>query len=390
MPTGVGLSNTFNPGIASAKAAGVNAVVGVYQGGDAGIEQSCQTIAEKIKLGSQDPRVLAWGDKALQAARIDGRDQPTDIKKASALLDAFRAQTVYRADPPNTEYIQSAATTLCLADGLCVVGGDCDDMVVALGSVLLAQSIPTRVVKQSFGAQYQQHVLLVIQSGGAWYYLDPSTREAPTTVSRAVDEVWIDPLDFKGTTGTGSAEIVTLGRPFSMLGLGDALAVTTVTAGPGPYGQAAADLQNEVISVIGAGDVYAKGGDRAGAIQAYMAAGQAGATSVGPEIDLAGAANVTGPLTQQAWTVNGTLQTQGAAARAKTGGPTDGDVATARAQVVQMAILYEQAIGAGSAKPNTVKGPGAVGGVNPLVPVAIVALVGGVTWAVLRGRKRRR
>ena len=69
----------------------------------------------------------------------------------------------------------------------------------------------------------------------------------------------------------------------------------------GPYAQASTDLQNQVAGPVGAGDTYLAEGDYPSAVQAYQAAGQAGATSVGPEIDEVGAPNVTQPYTQQAW-----------------------------------------------------------------------------------------
>jgi hypothetical protein len=96
------------------------------------------------------------------------------------------------------------------------------------------------------------------------------------------------------------------GRPVAGFGL-DAVAPTT-------FLQAGVDLQNQVLLVVGAGDAYYTENlatfdeDYSDAVLAYQAAGQAGATSLGPEIDSAGAPTVTKPLTKQAWTINGQLQ----------------------------------------------------------------------------------
>ena len=431
MATGLGLSNTFNPGISAAQARGTTITANVYPDGEAGIRRSVDVIAQKIRQGALDPLVVGWGDARLREAGIDGRDLPNEYDKASALLEAFRERTVYRQDPPGTEWIQSATTTLCLGPGLCITGGDCDDMVVALGSVFLAQSIPTQVVKQSFGADAQQHVLLGFESNGTWYYADPSTRQPITTRSQAVEEVWFDPMDHNGATGVGgTAEIVTLGRvPAALLGLGavsiplDAnitpASAVAPAAGPtiaGPYAQSQQDLNNEVSAVVAAGDTYLASNEFANAVQAYMAAGQAGVTNVGPEIDLAGSPNNTAPWTHRAWVINAALQTQGQAAinagtasapalppddgsatgtPAATGRPSAEDAAVAQAQAKQIAQFYQQAILAGAAHPTTNQGPGAHPLTQSSTPYWILgglAVVGGLAWGVARAKKggRRR
>ena len=128
------------------------------------------------------------------------------------------------------------------------------------------------------------------------------------------------------------------------------------------FAQAATDLQNEVVLVVqSAGDSYYSANvknlvlDFSDATEAYQAAGQAGATSVGPEIDSVGAPSVTKPLTQQAWVVNGQLATL-----PKSGLPdpkndvsapyyNQSDADEAKSLVSQMIDLYYQAINAGSA-----------------------------------------
>src|SRR5260370_42374558 len=76
----------------------------------------------------------------------------------------------------------------------------------------------------------------------------------------------------------------------------------------GSYSQSAADFQSGVILPIQAGDTYYNGGQYGDAITAYKAAGQTGATTVGPEIDLGGPRAVTQKITQNAWKFNGKLK----------------------------------------------------------------------------------
>jgi len=125
------------------------------------------------------------------------------------------------------------------------------------------------------------------------------------------------------------------------------------------FAQAETDLQNQVIAVIAAGDVYYRENvanfylDFSDATLAYQAAGQAGATSIGPEIDAVGVA-LTPPIVQQALTLNDSLQ-----ALPKTGLPdsenklaayhNQADADKAKTLVSQMVALYNQAISEGSA-----------------------------------------
>lgn len=126
------------------------------------------------------------------------------------------------------------------------------------------------------------------------------------------------------------------------------------------FAQASADLQAQVSDVVvKAGDVYYQADQKAfdldfsDATKAYQAAGQAGASNVGPEIDAA-ASGATTSLTGAAWTLNGQL-----AALVPSGAPdphnglpspyfTHADADQARALVVQMIDLYQQAIVAGA------------------------------------------
>jgi|SRR5579883_299281 len=127
------------------------------------------------------------------------------------------------------------------------------------------------------------------------------------------------------------------------------------------FDHAQLDLQNQVEAVVQAGDTYYQAHvagyelDYTDAVLAYQAAGQAGATNVGPEIDASGAPTVTKPLTQQAWTLNGQLAQvpRSGAASPSQGFPsayfTKADADKAKAIVTQMVTLYNQAISKGSA-----------------------------------------
>jgi hypothetical protein len=134
-----------------------------------------------------------------------------------------------------------------------------------------------------------------------------------------------------------------------------------LSASASTFAQANVDLQNQIVAVVGAGNTYFDENvatfdlDFTDATEAYQAAGQAGATSLGPEIDASGAPTVTKPLTGQAWTLNAqlaALQKSGAVDaknNVKTTYFTQTDALKAKALVTQMVGLYDQAIAKGSA-----------------------------------------
>jgi hypothetical protein len=184
-----------------------------YAPGAAGIRMSLETMAQKMREGRLDPGIRGWALGALRDAGIDGRGRQSVRSQASALLEAFRKVTVYAPDPYGAEYIPSAAATLCLKPNLCVNGDDCDGLSVALGSLMLSIGIPTMIVKQNFGSDQQEHVLIAIHDGTDWLYADPSTRMPLGSAVNAVSEVWVDPMDPVGSLPEATPEIVTLGRP---------------------------------------------------------------------------------------------------------------------------------------------------------------------------------
>ena len=187
------------------------------------------------------------------------------------------------------------------------------------------------------------------------------------------------------------------------VGVGAAAKPCTATS----FAQASNDFQNVIMEALIAGDTY-YGEDKKNmlldytdAVTAYQAAGQAGATCIGPEIDSVGYASVTSTFTGQAWTINKTLATL-----PKSGAPdpssnmpspyyTQADADKAKQLARQMGDLYQQALDAGSA----------AAPVNPSQPtsqtvavppsnfwpaVALVTVAGAVGTALVMSSKTRR
>lgn len=178
---------------------------------------SLDAMALKMREGRLDPGVRGWALDCLAKAGLDGRGGgTTPAKQAAALLDGLRAVTVYAPDPYGAELVPSAAATLCLRPNLCVKGDDCDGLSVAYGSLTLSIGLPTQIVKQNFGGDAQEHVLIVVWDGSDWRYADPSTKLPFGSALKAASEVWVDPMAPIGDLPEAKAEIVTLGRPGRM------------------------------------------------------------------------------------------------------------------------------------------------------------------------------
>jgi hypothetical protein len=377
--------SNFAPSPNNAKKQGIRVTRKPYPVGVAGVKLSLEEIARRIREGKSDPAVRGWaGDVLIKA----GRPQ-SDRARMVAIKDAFRAQTVFVPDPVGTEMNVSAAGTLCLRPGLCVTAADCDDGCIAVGAALMSVGIPVVVVKQTFGADDQEHVMLKAYAGdtGEWLRLDPSTDHPVGQSISATSEFEVDPMkpNTIGLRGVPDAEYVGIGAvpssamivrlPMRFIGAAPAGApVPSTVEVSGSYDQASTDLQNQMVLVMQAGDIHYGANDWEAAITSYQAAGMAGATSNGPEIDLAGAANVTQNYTQQAWQLNTELSQL-----SPTGGQESANAA--RSYVTQMLAFYQTAMAQGQAALDNGGVP--PGGSLSLFQAAVYAIGGGAAIALI-------
>ena len=114
----------YKPGVSAAQAAlpNANIIHREHPAGAKGVRISLQEVADRIKKGRNDPRLVAWARQALHNA---GGPQTTRAQ-AQAILTQLKKEVSYMPDPVNTEFMASPAQILCLDKfGLCFKGADC-------------------------------------------------------------------------------------------------------------------------------------------------------------------------------------------------------------------------------------------------------------------------
>src|SRR4029077_12630597 len=99
---------------------------------------------------------------------------------------------------------------------MCIPVEDCDGLVVAYATLTTAYGIPSHVIKQYFGPDQQEHVLVEVQDdNGDWLSADPSVQDRPIGWrASALREDIIDPSDPSsiGLVGAPEAEFIGVGR----------------------------------------------------------------------------------------------------------------------------------------------------------------------------------
>jgi hypothetical protein len=190
-----------SPAAAQKALAGKNVITHAsHPGGSTGVRFSLEEVARKIKDARNDPRLKGWAGQVLIAA---GRPQGVRAGM-QALLDAFKAKTLYVDDPTQTEMIAKPHVTLCLdPHGLCMPASDCDDRVVALGGAAASLNWDVRVIGQAFGgAPDASHVIFAVYDPieKAWLKVDSCGENWTVGMAAPATREWeIDPMTMTTT-----------------------------------------------------------------------------------------------------------------------------------------------------------------------------------------------
>lgn len=173
---------------------GVRTDVRPHPAGAKGARLSLQEVADRTWKARMSPRLRAWVTQVLAAAGVSngGRRQ-----KGQAVLDAFRKKVPYIADPVLGEFMATPNQTLCLDEnGLCFMGGDCDDHAIGLAAAMLSIGIPAMIVGSSHHEPFDipTHVFMAFEDDlGDWVRMDGTTKHPVGKTAPHAREWWLEP-----------------------------------------------------------------------------------------------------------------------------------------------------------------------------------------------------
>lgn len=175
-----------------------------HPAGKKGARLSLEEVAKRAWKARMSPRLRAWATQQLDK---DGASRKGRRSKAQCILDAFRKKVPYIADPVMGEFMATPDQLLCLdEDGLCIIGGDCDEAAITLLAALMSIGIPTMVVGSSHRPPYDlpTHVYGAFKDDtGDWVRLDGTTDRPVGSVAPRVQEWWVEPGENARATGEG-------------------------------------------------------------------------------------------------------------------------------------------------------------------------------------------
>ena len=134
--------------------------------GDAGVEQTINQMRQLVDEALRDPSIIR-----LATDIVRGVPAFNDIGEANALYEWVRQNIRFTKDPVNKEKLYPPSELLKIK------AGDCDDISMLLGTLLMAVGYPARVmtVAAAGGSPEQfSHVYVEGEIGGQWIPMDPA------------------------------------------------------------------------------------------------------------------------------------------------------------------------------------------------------------------------
>jgi hypothetical protein len=155
--------------------------------GPAGTLATASIIARMILSGAKDFYVRQKAIQIFRRYRIPPKDRPGEI---AALFDWVRRNVRYTRDIYRVELLHTARRMLELR------AGDCDDMTIVLGAMLLATGHPVRLALVGFRPHKPHafsHIYLEVRLNGRWVPLDPTVDQpmgwAPPALWKRIYEI---------------------------------------------------------------------------------------------------------------------------------------------------------------------------------------------------------
>jgi hypothetical protein len=190
-------------------------------GGMPSVRRSVDKVAKQIAADFRRREVIEWARGVIADANLSGpRGRIDPDAQVAALFADLKSRTVFVRDPVNTEAVASTVAILCLDPaGACLRGGDCDDMLVALGSGAEAIGIPVRLCTRTYPGHKQAHIVMQYDSArtgpSVWKCIDPSTETGQCSGMPYSSEILTE-IETGSTpmfVGIGDTDASTLGDP---------------------------------------------------------------------------------------------------------------------------------------------------------------------------------
>jgi len=147
--------------------------------GDAGVEQTINEMRSLVDEALRDPSIIR-----LATDIIRGVPAFDDLAEANALYEWVRRNIRFTKDPVNKEKLYPPAELLKIR------AGDCDDISMLLGTLLMAVGYPARLMTVAAGGDEFSHVYVEGNINGEWIAIDPARYDsqfgvAPPAFTRA-------------------------------------------------------------------------------------------------------------------------------------------------------------------------------------------------------------
>jgi hypothetical protein len=148
-------------------------------GGDSGVAQTIDQMRSLVNEAITDPSVL-------RTAKDIVRSVPAfdDYSEAEALYNWVRSNIRFTKDPVDKETLYPPSEMLQIRSG------DCDDISMLLGALLMAVGYPARLMTVAANGDEFSHVYVEGQINGQWIPMDPARSDsqfgvAPPSYTRA-------------------------------------------------------------------------------------------------------------------------------------------------------------------------------------------------------------
>jgi len=169
-----------------------------------GVRDAAELVAEAIVRGMRNRWMVIWTRNRLTEARPPPpRGRLSADWAAAVLFEAVKKRVAFVPDPVDTEFMAPPEQILCIdPEAACLLAGDCDEQLIALGSALEACGIDVRLLVRRYPGMRQAHIMVeYLNDAGDWTCLDPSLDSGVCSSAPYSEEFRIVPRSYDDDKG---------------------------------------------------------------------------------------------------------------------------------------------------------------------------------------------